>query len=53
MSFLLNLRFLRPLNFDHDAFVHHTLHVLDAPANLIPVVLEVSNGGYFSLVDFE
>src|SRR6218665_2671691 len=27
-----NLRFLLPPYFDHDAFMHHTLHVLDAPA---------------------
>jgi len=26
-----NLAFLVPSYFDHDAFMHHALHVLDAP----------------------
>jgi len=30
--FLLNLHFLLPSYFDHDAFLHHALHVLGAPA---------------------
>jgi len=28
---MLNLGFLLPTYFDHDAFMHHALHVLDAP----------------------
>src|SRR6218665_3233791 len=34
LRFLLNLHFLcyHPPYFDHNAFVHHTLHVLNAPA---------------------
>ena len=31
LGFLLNLRYLLPPCFDHDAFMHHALHVLDAP----------------------
>jgi len=30
--FLPNLRFLLLPYFDHDAFVHHALHVLNSPA---------------------
>ena len=33
-SFGLNLRFFGFPYFDHDAFTHHTLHVLDAPAGI-------------------
>jgi len=25
--------FISPPNFDHDAFMHHTLHVLDDPVH--------------------
>jgi len=33
--FWLNLHFLLPPYFDPDAFMHHALHVLDAPARTL------------------
>src|SRR6218665_205931 len=33
---LLNLHFFASPYFDHDTFTHHALHLLDAPASLIP-----------------
>src|SRR6218665_1205187 len=35
LDFFLNLRFLACLYFDHDAFMPHTLHVLNSPGGLI------------------
>jgi len=34
LGFLLNLRFFLSPYFDHDAFMHHALHVLDAPVQV-------------------
>jgi len=31
ITFFPNLRFLLPPYFDHDAFMHHALYILDAP----------------------
>jgi len=36
-AFCLICVFCFPLLFDHDAFMHHTLHVLDAPAVVMDV----------------
>jgi len=32
-AFWVHLRFFLPPYFDHDTFMHHALHVLDAPAS--------------------
>jgi len=37
MFFWLNTLFFLPLDFDHNAFMHHTSHVLDAPVYIMTV----------------
>ena len=44
MCFWLNLIFFTSPYFDHDAFMHHALHVLDIPGhNVITIKFQIAS----------